>query len=124
MNHTVNIYLNTRTFKESDKEYTIFLHGGDIPIIRLQELSLVAKLHLNDVPEVEDEDIQHFLDVVYSFTQNRYAQKKEKLWSEYSEIEMLVSNSQRSTVIGDVFEWNGHFWMIAPFGFVEIYPQN
>ncbi|MHC5777967.1 hypothetical protein [Nostoc sp.] len=106
--------------KESDKKYTIFLHGGDIPIIQLQELSLVAKVNLNDFPEVEDdEDLQQFLNVVYSITQNR-----ESFWCKRPEIEMLVNEPQRSTAIGDIFELDKHFWMVAPFGFVEIYPQK
>lgn len=124
-NYTINIYLNTKTFKESDKDYTIFLHGGDIPIFQLQELSLVAKVHLDDVPEVEDnEDIQELLHLVYSLTQNRYFSNSQELWYERPEIEMVIDEPQRSTSIGDIFELDKHFWMVAPFGCVEIYPQN
>lgn len=124
-NYTIDIYLNNKTFKESNKEYTFFLHGGDIPIIRLEELSLIAKVHLDDVEEVKNnEDIQDFLHFVYSICQNRYFQNSQELWFERSEVEMLTNEPQRSTSIGDIFKWNGHFYMVAPLGFVEIYPQE
>lgn len=107
---TVFVYLNTKLF--SGEKYTFGLNEGQIPIIRFDELLLVAKLHLNDIEEDE------ILDEAYSLTQTR-----EKDWYKHPQVELLLAGDQRSTSVGDVFEYNDKFWMISPFGFTEIHPQ-
>lgn len=105
------VYLNTRLFLDS--EYTSALNAGEISSVRFDELSLIAKLHLKDVEEDE------ILGTAYGLTQT-----KEKDWYENSEVELLATEQQRSTSVGDVFEYKGKFWMISPFGFTEIHPQR
>jgi hypothetical protein len=107
----MSVYLNTKLF--SDDRYTFALNEGQIPIIHFDELLLVAKLHLNDIEEDE------ILDTAYSLTQTR-----EKDWYNNPKVELLVAGDQRSTSVGDVFEYNGKFWMISPLGFTEIHPQR
>lgn len=108
---TVSVYLNTKLF--SDDKYTFALNEGKTSTVRLDELSLVAKLHLQNIKEDE------ILDAAYSLTQT-----KERDWYKNPEVELLVTGKQRSTSVGDVFEYNDKFWMISPFGFTEIYPQR
>ncbi|WP_193200696.1 hypothetical protein [Nostoc sp. MG11] len=110
-NYIINIYLNNKLF--SDDKYTFALNAGQIPVILFKELALVAKLHLKDVEE------EHILDAAYYSTQTR-----EKDWYKHPKVELLAAGDQRSTSVGDVFELHGHYWMIAPLGFVEIYPQK
>lgn len=118
LNFTINIYFNKRIFQDTDKQYTIDVSGGDIPVIKFEDIILVAQLQLNDVEE--DYEQQFVLDVVYGMTQNR----EKQLWSKRPEIQILTEQPLRSTAIGDVFEWSGYFWMVAPLGFVEIFPQK
>lgn len=108
---TISVYLNTKLF--SDNEYTFSLNAGQIPTIRFDELSLIAKLHLKNIEEDE------ILGAAYSLTQT-----KERDWYKNSEVELLVTGEQRSTSVGDVFEYNEKFWIISPFGFTEIHPQK
>ncbi|MCC5638721.1 hypothetical protein LC593_23380 [Nostoc sp. CHAB 5844] len=109
---TIFVYLNTKLF--SDNKYTFSLNEGQTPTIRFDELSLIAKLHLKNIEEDE------ILDVAYGLTQTR-----ERYWYENSQqVELIVTGEQRSTSVGDVFEYNDKFWMISPFGFTEIYPQR
>lgn len=105
------VYLNTKLF--DDNIYTFSLNKGQIPIIQIQQLSLIAKLHLNNIEEDE------ILNAAYSLTQT-----KERDWYKNPEVELLAAGDQRSTSVGDVFEYNDKFWMISPFGFTEIHPQR
>ena len=108
---TISVYLNTKLFSED--KYTFSLNEGQTPTIRFDELSLIAKLHLKNIEEDE------ILDAAYSLTQT-----KEKDWYKNPEVELIVTGKQRSTSVGDVFEYNDKFWMISPFGFTEIHPQR
>ena len=108
---TVSVYLNTKVF--SDEKYTFALNEGQTPTIRFDELSLITKLHLENFEEDE------ILDAVYSLTQT-----KERDWYNNPEVELLETGKQRSTSVGDVFEYNDKFWMISPLGFTEIQPQR
>ncbi|MFN6565206.1 MAG: hypothetical protein RMY28_036140 [Nostoc sp. ChiSLP01] len=108
---SVSVYLNTKLF--SDHKYTFSLNEGQTPTIRFDELSLIAKLHLKNIEEDE------ILDVAYSLTQTKRID-----WYENPEVELIVRGEQRSTSVGDVFEYNDKFWMISVLGFTEIYPQR
>lgn len=110
MTLTISVYLNTKLF--SDNKYTFALNAGQIPTIHLKELSLVAKLHLEGIEE------ENILDAAYQSTQTR-----EKDWYKQPKVELLTAGAQRSTSVGDIFEYNGKFWMIFPLGFFEIHPQ-
>lgn len=120
-NHTVAVYLNKKLFSANETEQSDYiriffaLDKGEDPNIRLNDLSLVAKLHLKDITE------EQVLEIAYFLTQN--GTQKIDSWQEHPEVELLADGLQRSSSVGDVFEWNGHFWAIAPLGFVEIYPK-
>ena len=111
----VAVYLNTKLFLESDKDYTISLYLSEIAQIPFDQLRLVAKLNLMDTPI--NLDIQDVLEIAYHATQN-----STYYWCQHPEVE-TVNFPQRSTSVGDVFEVDGRYWAIAQFGFVEIYPR-
>ncbi|MEH1926817.1 hypothetical protein [Nostoc sp.] len=108
---TIFVYLNTKLF--SADKYTFALNEGKTFTIRFDELALIAKLHLQNIEE------DKILGAAYSLTQT-----KERDWYKNPEVELLVTGEQRSTSVGDVFEYNDKFWMISPLGFTEIHPQR